>query len=40
MKNKILDGLLSKIAISILFILLKKLEVLVDQDFDNDGKIG
>ncbi len=40
MKNKILDGLLSKIAVSILFILLKKLEVLVDQDFDNDGKIG
>lgn len=40
MKNKILDGLLSKIAISILFILLKKLEILLDQDLNNDNKIG
>jgi hypothetical protein len=40
MKNKILDGLLTKIAISILTILLKKLEVLLDQDINGDNKIG
>lgn len=40
MKNKILDGLLTKIAVSILMVLLKKLEVLLDYDVNKDGKIG
>jgi hypothetical protein len=40
MKNKILDGLLNKIAVSILMILLKKLEILLNQDINGDNKIG
>ena len=40
MKNKILDGLLNKIAISILMILLQKLEILLNQDLNGDNKIG